>query len=275
MAEGLEPILILTIEADHALRADQVAKIINRLAGQFDSYQGRKRESEGSSTLRLHDLRTGSIVAKLIAIAEAANTIAENSDIIVSTRDVLAGFYNQLFDAWQLLANRSGRRVSANDRRTIEILAAPVANDNARQVCLQLFGENNRIIVISTDDLDHIIVDGPELIASDFETLSNITPEERTQEERIVQILRSDNLSPVGVEYITSHRPGILVSVKGEWYVRYQGGEGAMVPLRRSKFDKSVLEEDERYLVDGRLLKSGGSVTGYEADTIEPMVGDA
>lgn len=274
MAEGLDPILILTIDANHPLRVDQVAGMVDRLAGEFERFQQSMLEAGDRHTFRFHDLHTGSLIAKLIAVADAASTIVENRDALTTARDLLAGFYNQLFDAMQLLMGSPRARVASSDRRTIEIMAAPVAEDGAQQVCIQLFGDNSRVIVITPDTVRQLKAGSARKGPRAPKSLAKETAEDRATIESIRErhrlLLAADKLGPGASEYLWSSRGGTLVCVDGEWYVRYLGGGGALAPLRASTFDRKALDPGRRYTVDGEILKSvNGEVTGFDADSID------
>ncbi|MBV9930266.1 MAG: hypothetical protein JO013_04900 [Alphaproteobacteria bacterium] len=143
--DSAPPVLRLRIETDESLRAELVARAIERLSVGFNVYQ-REHRHPGHAKLRIEDLHTGSVIADLKAIGDAIGTLYD-------LRESLLGFVGQLVDGlqWIMSFEKSPSKPPSTVKRTIEAVAAPVANDHASQVTVQVIGDNNLVLMITKD----------------------------------------------------------------------------------------------------------------------------
>jgi hypothetical protein len=96
-------------------------------------------------------LAVGSLLADIASVADGVSTLYEH-------RETVAGFMTQLMDAltW-MLGGRNAREPSLSEKITLKVLARPVAQDGARQLSLQLVGDNNVVLVITPEAAEAIL----------------------------------------------------------------------------------------------------------------------
>lgn len=261
------------------LRADLVAAAIARLSGQFGTYA--RRRGFPDAALRIQHLRTGSVIAKLIAIADGAAKIVEHGDVVAQLREILAGFYQQLYMAWLNVSVGMGSRINARDRKTLEEIAGPVIRDQAISISVTIQGDNSPSFIlidknfaealraanadpgIEQIDMKEVasvaakVAPGNVLSASEIDEAVVLAGDPASRRlfdsEPAIGRFRSEPARQWrGVEH-TRVAMGTALHAGGRWYVRYEGGQGAMVPLTVSPETAVDMDRAATYLASGRL----------------------
>jgi DNA-binding winged helix-turn-helix (wHTH) protein len=117
-----------------------------------------------------------------------------------------------------------------------------------------------------------------------IELVADLPPDLRFAIEMVVRQSREIPILPVQPQPIRTEtkRPvrrtsegeevedisGTLIDVNGDWYVRYEGGQGALVPLLNATFAINVVDTSRAYPVFGRLMMSGDRPIGFSASRI-------
>ena len=252
-------ILRIHIDTEHPVLARHAGLILERSQAAFGQYT---RERGPSGSLRLHKAHTGSLLLDLISVVDSITTLHDH-------RDILAGFVAQLADTLQVLTGMKNGRVTTSDRRLVEALCAPVANDNAKQVSVQVIGDNATVIVINQEQLDQIgsnkSMPVPDLIQQLVQP-SRERPAQEADEQAFAELpdLQFPR-SPDGVRGRT-FRPsdGLLIWLEDHWYVRLNGEIPVLIPMLGGETMIRRLQRNKTYRVGGRIVIDDGMVTAFE-----------
>jgi hypothetical protein len=262
MAADSPPILRLTIDTAHPVMARQAGEIFARLAMSFDQYQRQNVAGTANrTTLRLDQLRTGSLIADMVALADAMFTLYE-------TREILGGFIAQLSDALTVMRGIAEGIATPSDRKTIATLAAPVANDNARQVCLQVIGDNNTVLIIDNSAV-------LDIAAEDSSHKVGVTDVRPPSSRRSVLFRGFENplqqdTGPGGIfihpdlKHATVERAqhdlgsrthtGTANWVLDDWYVQLDEGVSVLLPIDPTDSDAFGFDPNCTYRVQGKIV---------------------
>lgn len=255
-----DPTLRIHIYTERPVLARHVGLILERCQAAFGQYS---RERGPTGSLRIHNVQSGSLLLDLVSVIDSISTLHDH-------REILAGFVAQLGDTLQIMAGMRKGRVTTSDRRLIEALSAPVANDNAQQVCIQVIGDNNTVIVIDREQIEKIGSNRAMPVADNIvEQLVRplIQRPSRALEEKELAALPDFQFprSPDGVRNRT-FKPavGVLVWLEDRWYVRLDGQNPIMIPMLGSETMIERLQKQRTYQVNGRIVIDDGMVTAFE-----------
>jgi len=265
------PVLRLHIVSAAPLRADVVGGVIERVSVGFSGFQRRRGARLAPYTLRVQHVHVGSLIADLVSVGEAIETLINN-------RDLLGGFIAQLGEALNWLTGLPGaKKPNPADRTTVETLASPIARDGATQVVLQLVGDNNTVLIIT-----------PEAVAAMKEkratdVAEQMKPVQQTVEEAVAAVQRSFDihakLSPAQRASLhgarqkpriraASRRVGTMVHLQGRWYVRPEGMNGALLPVQNVEMARQLVPTGT-YLVEGEINITESLPTSFTLITVE------
>lgn len=137
--------LRLTIDTDRPVRARDTAKIVGALNHAFEfSARGRDAFSNEHLELRLVHLRSGSLIADMIGFAGAFVTMSDFYKAAVTR-------IRELVRAMAAMRGTSKRDLHISEVAALKALSAPVAYDSARQVTVQVVGDNANVLVIDAE----------------------------------------------------------------------------------------------------------------------------
>ena len=135
-----EPTLLVVYQTDKPVSRDAVEEALQALTRSFEAYANERGPQSQGATLEIHRLEFGSIIAELIAVAGALDTIYDH-------RELLAGFVTHIQGVVQAVLGIGAARVKAVDRRLFPDLARPVADQRAININISVAGSHNSIIV--------------------------------------------------------------------------------------------------------------------------------
>ena len=124
--------LMLTISNQRPVELTDLTLSLNSLADEYRRFLAVKESTVDADNIKLyiHEIRTGSIVTYLQAMAPYALPLVEHSETIV-------GYAKHLKSWYDFLAGGAERRVTPEDRQTLQNLSnilEPVAKDRGSQV---------------------------------------------------------------------------------------------------------------------------------------------
>jgi hypothetical protein len=223
----------LGIETSRAVLARDLGLIFDRLGNAFEQFQRSNPTGLPRAQLRLQDLQFGSVYADLLAFAGTVVTLTD-------FWGVASEFMQRLSGSLNLLMNHEGKQVPPADRTLIQALNAPVATDGARQVSLNLHGDNANVIIINAENspalteyfrsiapaggsggsrylpyLDHPSTEKASAAAHEFQ---------RRQREQPIEL-------PQPLPPAPSEKMATLLPINGAWMARVEGFGGALFPI--------------------------------------------
>lgn len=240
--------------SDELPRVRETGVIIERLGNAFEQYSRFIHPSGRRATLVIDSVKIGSLIADLIAVGPAFLAVWE-------AREILGGFITHLNDGMAILAGVAEGYVRPATRMAIQAMARPIAKDHAQQVVISVTGSNNTVIV------DREAIKVINFAANDARSLPSDLPLSLEEEQQLsIQLaaLRShlsDKISrkivadasfplrrlrgPRGIESAlpageiaqhnyesmsTINRFGTAIRAGGDWFVRIEGFNGALIP---------------------------------------------
>lgn len=232
-----QPVLRLHIVAAGPLKANLVGHLIERLDQAFAIHVRQRHHIQAQ--LRLQDLRTGSLIADLIGVADALTTMYEK-------REILAGFVAQINEVVMWLAGRPSNartlRTTPNgtDYTTISALIAPIAKDRASQVTLQVVGDNTTVLIVTREMAEEIV---PMLRVKRAQSSSQVIRRSKGRSKSD----KGDSADTVKRLVIGSFQ--VVSDVN---YV-FLGDGSAPINLELIKAQRQELYNDSRYIFTGKL----------------------
>jgi len=204
------PILEVRYDTAVPIGATEFGVLIQELGKGFERYARRRR---------LRDVRLAVVGAGLgshwIEVA-AVGTGSAVATVIKYRKEIydFADFLGKLFD---IAKGLRGEGAKAADKKLIDAISAPIAKGQATQVNVTVFG-GSPVITINQATTNTLWPTSPE--------------EERDALEvgRAAPSLAIDRPSKSPVLRALVGRFGTILNVKGQWYVRLEGGEGVMNP---------------------------------------------
>lgn len=231
-ADSSDDKMILRIETEQGLPASELAELLDALDAAFRQFSKRRISRDQTARLRVYDVRHGSLEVILDAVDAAGKLIEAGT--------LLAPFASHLMDLASAICGLQPPKVSRSERKVIEAISNPIANDNATQINLIVHGD-----VHFTFDADSVAALRVSQAAS--ADLSSRVPEIEAP-IRYVTTGQVRSLVSDGVH-------GTALDVDGEWYARLEGGHGVLVPITAAGNVTETLRHKSAYLFKGSLQK--------------------
>lgn len=241
--------LRLIVDTKGQPRAADVGRMLHRLSVSFSQYQ--RREGFGTNAqLRVSRLEVGSLWADLIAVAGTVVTLWE-------FREILTGFVQQLVKAFRVMSGTEDGIVESSDRVTIEALAAPVANDDAHQVTVQVVGDNNAVLVINLESAQSL---------RDAAVARAIPSTLRAHQTKAARAPIEGARLREAISYRTDRSiidedsaDATLLFIDGQWYARPVGLSGVLLPVSIGHQSVAGLDEHTTHIAHGSIIRQAST----------------
>jgi len=134
------PIIRVSVYTDRLPLAEHSGLIFDRISKAFNALdEVRALPRRERPQLRLVNVEVGSLFADFMVIGSVLGTVVAVVDFAVLART----FISRLRKAALVMAGKETGSPSKAERAAVNALALPVANDGARQVNVQIVGDNN------------------------------------------------------------------------------------------------------------------------------------
>lgn len=244
---GLDAFRIV-IEYENAIPAAEIAALLLSLDKGFDRFVGKKGRGIGEPNVKLgiREIRRGSIDLILEAI-DSANKLKDAAVYI-------APFASHIIDIASSVVNGIIiPKVNKPDREMVASIAQPVANGNATQINLIVYG--NPSFNINANNAKDIL---GSLAVTQTKLPAPVVHETKHQ------LIMSEHQSR---DLIEGSLTGTAFTVDGQWYVKLLGGSGVLVPTTGSV----LLQNGQTYRLSGRPTHGRhGEIVGIEISSAHP-----
>lgn len=231
-ADSSDDKMILRIKTEQGVPASELAELLGALDTAFRQFSKRRISRNQKARLRVYDVRHGSLEVILDAVDAAGKLIEAGS--------LLAPFATHLMDLASALCGLQPPKLSKSERKVIDAISNPIANDNATQINLIVDGE-----VHFTFDANSVA----SLRVS--QAVSVDLPPRVPEAERQIRYVTSEQVRSLVSEGVH----GTALDVDGEWYARLEGGHGVLVPITAAGNVTRTLRHKSAYLFKGSLQK--------------------
>lgn len=218
-------------QTDGLLSAVDVAAVLREVATAFERYV-RRRARHAHLRLAVRRVEVSSLLADLVVMgAVAGQAVSEH-------REALYGFVGFIADTLSILKGVKPGKPTLADKRMINALQKPVAEAGAQQVNVFVVGDGNTVTI-------------------DREAIQQMQSHSDQASVRVVQQLAAPRAHPDFNQLTRSHPRlltldgefGTVFDVRGQWYVRLEGEEGVLNPLKLE--DGVTLQDGRAYQFDG------------------------
>lgn len=226
-----EATLRIYYQTDRLLPAADIANVLREVATAFERYS-RRRPRYAHLRLAVRRVEVSSLLADLVVMG----TIAGRA--VIEHREALYSFTGFISDTLSIMKGAKPGKPKLADARMIDALKGPVAEAGAQQVNIFVVGDGNSVTI-------------------DGEAIRQIQmhrERETLRENRQVK----GSQAQVGLDLSSQARPrlmalrgefGTVFDVRGQWYVRLEGEEGVLNPLRLA--DGITVQDGKSYQFDG------------------------
>ncbi|MBB6428149.1 hypothetical protein [Sphingopyxis sp. JAI128] len=225
------PVLRLEYETSREIDAEKIGAIIAEVGKSFNQFERQR----GRYRLAIKAAGTGTFWVEFIVLAGAAAPIATtfHKEIIEYTAF--------LADLISIFSGTKEGRPSAQDKRVVKALNAPVATGQASQLNINVQGNENTVII--NGDIS-ICIGQYDDRQKQRSALSGYMP----MPDELTKILHSS--VRVSIPQLDGHF-GTVFQVEGQWYVRLEGEAGVLNPLDLSS-DNLAVKHNQAYLLSGQ-----------------------
>jgi len=178
--------LIFDFQNTKPIELSELTGALSALADQFKRFAAEEDGVDAQARLFIHEIRSGSVIAELIAMAQLASDLYE-------ARDQLAGFLPALADAVNAIRHLLPESKSLDRRtvRNINNIVAPIAVDAGAQLNLidNRGGVVNQTFVITPEEAATVRHNAQHLLNSQF-------PDETRFENEPMTLFQMRNAPP-------------------------------------------------------------------------------
>lgn len=224
------PVLRLEYETLATIDADKIGAIITEVGKSFAQFERRRK----GYRLAVRAAGSGSFWIDFVVMAGIAVPMAATfqKEIIEYT-----GF---LADIIAILSGNKEGKPSAQDKRVVKALNAPVASGQAIQLNVNTQGVENTVII--NGDISVCIAQ------YDARETQRVAQSNIDKDSKAIEIFAQPQPT-IALRHLDGHF-GTVFLVEGEWYVRLQGGGGVMNPLDLSS-DNITVKHNQAYELSG------------------------
>lgn len=226
------PILRLDYDTKGNIDADKIGAVITEIGKSFSQFERRR----GKYRLAVRAAGSGSFWIEFIVLAGAAGPLVTTfQKEIIEYTDFLANLvsiYTGLRDG----------RPTAQDKRVVKALNAPVASGQAVQLNISTQGNANSVVINGNISISIAQYDARQIRhRGDLEGMPPL------EDYADVPLLPA---SKTMIERLDGHF-GTILLVEGQWYVRLEGEEGVLNPLDLASSSLTV-KHNRAYLLSGQ-----------------------